>query len=242
MPDPPYAAFRLDPVPAAKPAPFRNSLGAAPELPGEEAGVAAQFAMESGLAADPFDWQSFEQSVEEASEPAPPEAAPWEHPISAAAPPPVPALLIIEAEWKASPLFPAMPEQDIPIRYPKPVLRKAAMPETVRSPLAPAQPERVAGRSWEVSLGLPAWKPQLSIVMAPAIGQPVPVPAATSDAVQPEMADAPGAAMELPPPAPEAEVQARVPAAAHTQSPEPVHQAHQEVFVDLSILEKLGLV
>jgi hypothetical protein len=240
MADPPYAAFRLDPVPASKPGPFRNTLGVAPELPGEESGVTAEFAMESGLAADPFNWQVFEQQVEEAADPVPPEAAPWEHPIAFAAPPAVPALLMIEAEWSASPLYPALPEQDIPIRFPKPVLRKAAMPETVRTPLAPAQPERVAGRSWEVSLGLPAWKPQLSIVLAPAIGQPMPVE--HQQPVRSEESASRVAAMDDPPPPPVQEMVAS-PADEQPQPPSEVAPpVHQEVFVDLSILEKLGLV
>lgn len=240
MADPPYAAFRLDPVPASKPSPFRNTLGIEPELPGEESGVTAQFALESGLSADPFDWQSLEQQVEEEADPVPPEAAPWEHPISFAAPPAVPALLMIEAEWSASPLFPALPEQDIPIRFPKPVLRKAAMPETVRTPLAPAQPERVAGRSWEVSLGLPAWKPQLSIVMAPAIGQPLPVE--QIERTRNEAEAVPVTAMATPPP-PLQDIEAQPAEEQPQQQPsEPAPQVHQEVFVDLSILEKLGLV
>lgn len=245
MPDPPFAPFHLGSVAAIQPEPFRNTLAVEPELVGEEyAAATVQFEQEFQLTADPFDWQVFEQKaeaeevVEEDAGPTPPEAAPWEHPIAIAAPPAVPALLMIEAEWKASPLFPALPEQDIPTRYPKPVRRKAEMPEAQRSPLAPALPERVAGRSWEVTLGLPAWKPQLRIVLAPAIGQPVPVPVAAPPMPLPEPVPAQQdvAASAVPTAA------AEEPATQHDAAPPAYEQAHQEVYVDLSVLEKLGLI
>ncbi|BDC52699.1 hypothetical protein F183_A50140 [Bryobacterales bacterium F-183] len=223
-------------MPAAKPSPFRNAISVTPAMAEEEDATAVRLTLESGLSADAFDWESFGHQVEESADPIPPEAPAWEHPITFAAPPEVPALLMIEAEWQASPLFPAMPEQDIPIRYPKPVRRKAAMPEAARSPLTPAQPERVGSRGWEVSLGLPAWKPQLSIVLAPAVGQPLPVTA--------EIAVPPP-----PPPVAEAPVESVVSAVEEVasaplpaQAEAPAAPVHQEVFVDLSVLEKLGLV